>query len=88
MLKSLKGQLLPIFQNNALFALISTLYGGDGVSTFGFPDLRERLVIRRDQRTRAHQNMGLVQHCSLFRRGNRHALLPPAFGPRPLENKV
>ena len=36
------GQLLPISQNAALFSLLGTTYGGDGVSTFGLPDLRGR----------------------------------------------
>lgn len=34
------GRLLPISQHTALFALIGTIYGGDGVSTFALPDLR------------------------------------------------
>jgi microcystin-dependent protein len=34
------GQILPISQNTALFALIGTTYGGDGKSTFALPDLR------------------------------------------------
>jgi microcystin-dependent protein len=34
------GQLLPINQNQALFSLIGTFYGGNGVNTFGLPDLR------------------------------------------------
>jgi microcystin-dependent protein len=37
------GQLLPISQNTALFALIGTTFGGDGVSTFALPDLRSRV---------------------------------------------
>lgn len=36
------GQLLPINQNQALFALLGTQYGGDGVRTFALPDLRGR----------------------------------------------
>lgn len=36
------GQLLPIAQNTALFSLLGTTYGGNGVSTFGLPDLRSR----------------------------------------------
>ena len=36
------GQLLPIAQNTALFALVGTTYGGDGRSTFALPDLRGR----------------------------------------------
>jgi len=34
------GQLLPISQNTALFALLGTFYGGDGKTTFALPDLR------------------------------------------------
>jgi microcystin-dependent protein len=37
------GQLLPISENDALFQLIGTTYGGDGQSTFGLPDLRGRV---------------------------------------------
>src|SRR5919206_534034 len=35
-----QGQLLPISQNTALFALLGTMYGGDGKSTFGLPDMQ------------------------------------------------
>jgi microcystin-dependent protein len=35
-----EGQLLPINQNQALFALIGTNFGGDGRVTFALPDLR------------------------------------------------
>ena len=34
------GQIMSISQNNALFALLGTTYGGDGVSTYKLPDLR------------------------------------------------
>jgi microcystin-dependent protein len=40
-----EGQLLPISENETLFQLIGTTYGGDGQSTFGLPDLRGRLPI-------------------------------------------
>ena len=36
------GQLLPITQNDALFSLLGTIYGGDGRTTFALPDLRGR----------------------------------------------
>jgi microcystin-dependent protein len=36
------GQILPIDQNSALFSLVGTIYGGDGRTTFGLPDLRGR----------------------------------------------
>lgn len=39
------GQLMPISQNEALYNLLGTTYGGDGQSTFGIPDLRGRLPI-------------------------------------------
>jgi microcystin-dependent protein len=39
------GQLLAVAQNDALFALFGTLYGGDGRTTFGLPELRGRIPI-------------------------------------------
>lgn len=39
------GQLLAVSQNDALFSLLGTIYGGDGRSTFGLPDMRGRLPI-------------------------------------------
>lgn len=39
------GQLLSIAQNSALFSLIGTFYGGDGVSTFALPDFRGRVPV-------------------------------------------
>jgi microcystin-dependent protein len=39
------GQLLPINQNQALFSLLGTTYGGDGITTFALPDLRDRTII-------------------------------------------
>ena len=47
-----EGQLLPIAENEALFQLIGTTYGGDGQSTFALPDLRGRLPL--------HQGNGFV----------------------------
>ncbi|MBG8554972.1 phage tail protein [Hymenobacter guriensis] len=40
-----QGQLMPINQNQALFALLGTQYGGDGVTTFKLPDLRGRVAV-------------------------------------------
>ncbi|MFN7940400.1 MAG: tail fiber protein [Thermoanaerobaculia bacterium] len=40
-----EGQLLPISENETLFQLIGTTYGGDGESTFALPDLRGRVPI-------------------------------------------
>jgi microcystin-dependent protein len=47
-----EGQLLPISENETLFNLIGTTYGGDGQSTFGLPDLRGRIPI--------HQGNGFI----------------------------
>jgi len=44
-----QGQLLSIAQYNALFALLGTTYGGDGVNTFAVPDLRGRVPIHQGQ---------------------------------------
>jgi microcystin-dependent protein len=46
------GQLLPISENETLFQLIGTTYGGDGQSTFALPDLRGRVPV--------HQGNGLI----------------------------
>ena len=47
-----EGQLLPISENETLFQLIGTTYGGDGESTFALPDLRGRLPL--------HQGNGFI----------------------------
>src|SRR5690348_4723848 len=47
-----EGQLLPISENETLFQLIGTTYGGDGQNTFALPDLRGRLPL--------HQGDGVV----------------------------
>lgn len=41
------GQLMPISENDALFTLIGTTYGGDGQETFALPDLRGRLPLHQ-----------------------------------------
>jgi microcystin-dependent protein len=46
------GQLLPISENETLFQLIGTTYGGDGQSTFALPDLQSRVPI--------HQGNGFI----------------------------
>jgi microcystin-dependent protein len=41
------GQLLPISQNDALFNLIGTTYGGDGQTTFALPNLQSRVPMHQ-----------------------------------------
>lgn len=43
------GQLLSIQQNSALFSLLGTTYGGDGIRTFALPDLRSRVALGTGQ---------------------------------------
>lgn len=43
------GQLLAVSQNDALFSLLGTIYGGDGRTTFGLPDMRGRIPIHAGQ---------------------------------------
>jgi microcystin-dependent protein len=43
------GQLLPINQNQALFALLGTTFGGNGTTNFALPDLRGRVPIHEGQ---------------------------------------
>src|SRR3989454_9849748 len=43
------GQLLPINQNQALFSLLGTTYGGDGRVNFGLPNLQSRAPIHMGQ---------------------------------------
>jgi microcystin-dependent protein len=40
-----QGQLIPISQNTALFSLLGTFYGGNGISNFALPDLQGRAVV-------------------------------------------
>ncbi len=47
-----EGQQLPIAENETLFQLIGTTYGGDGQSTFALPDLRGRIPV--------HQGNGVI----------------------------
>jgi microcystin-dependent protein len=44
-----QGQLLPISENDALFTLIGTTYGGDGQETFALPNLQGRLPVHMGQ---------------------------------------
>ena len=43
------GQVVPINQNTALFSLLGTQFGGDGVTTFTLPDLRGRVPVHMGQ---------------------------------------
>ena len=66
------GQILPINQNQALFSLLGTAYGGDGRTTFGLPDLRGR--------TPMHQGLGdgLTNRTIGTRSGSETVVLSPS----------
>lgn len=56
-----QGQLLPISENETLFNLIGTTYGGDGQSTFALPDLRGRLPIHQGTNPKTQTTFVLAQ---------------------------
>lgn len=56
------GQLLPINQNQALFSLLGTTYGGDGRTTFALPDLRGRVPMHKSAEIQLGQKGGEETH--------------------------
>jgi microcystin-dependent protein len=56
------GSILPIAQNQALFSLLGTTYGGDGRTTFALPDLRGRVPVHANGVIRLGQKGGAEQH--------------------------
>jgi microcystin-dependent protein len=56
------GQLLPINQNQALFSLLGTTYGGDGRVNFGLPDLRGRTPIHEGAAHTLGERAGAESH--------------------------
>src|SRR3954449_8271913 len=60
------GQLLPISENETLFLLIGTTYGGDGQSTFALPNLAARVPLCSDYgSTFPFGQLGGVEHVTL-----------------------
>jgi microcystin-dependent protein len=56
------GQLLPINQNQALFSLLGTMYGGDGRVNFALPDLRGRTAVHRSNAHPLSERTGEEAH--------------------------
>ena len=56
------GQLLPINQNQSLYSLLGTTYGGDGRTTFALPDLRGRVPIHEGNGHSQGQKSGEERH--------------------------
>ncbi len=73
------GQLLPINQNQALFSLLGTSYGGDGRTTFGLPDLRSRMPVHSGSGHTIGERGGEATHTLTQAELARHAH-PTNFG--------
>lgn len=56
------GQLMPISQNQALFSILGTTYGGDGVTKFALPDLRGRVAVHTGSGVTLGQSAGEEGH--------------------------
>jgi microcystin-dependent protein len=67
------GQLLSIQQNTALFAILGTTYGGNGVSTFGLPDLRGRIPLHWGNNFTIGELTGEEQHTITFSEMAQHS---------------
>ena len=56
------GQLLPINQNQALFSILGTIYGGDGRATFALPNFQGRMPVHQGQGFNIGQVGGEAAH--------------------------
>ena len=67
------GQFLPINQNQALFSLLGTTYGGNGQTTFALPNLRDRVPIHRGGGFTQGQAAGSISHTLTLSEMPQHA---------------
>jgi len=72
------GQLLPINQNQALFSLLGTMYGGDGRQTFGLPNFQGRVAIHQGNGYSPGQIGGEETHTLLAQEMAAHTHFVPA----------
>jgi microcystin-dependent protein len=72
------GQLLPINQNQALFSLLGTQYGGDGRVNFALPDLRGLVPMHMRANESPGQRGGEYAHTLTLQEMPAHAHTPPA----------
>ena len=75
------GQLLPINQNQALFSLLGTTYGGNGQTNFALPDLRGRVGIHTGGGFTLGQNGGSEGHTLTINEMPQHTHLVNAVAP-------
>ena len=74
------GQLLPINQNQALFSILGTTYGGDGRTTFGLPDLQGRMPVHTGNGILLGQRGGETTHLLTFSEMPAHTHVMAADG--------
>ena len=67
------GQILPINQNQSLYSLLGTTYGGDGRTSFGLPDLRGRAPLSPDSNNQGSKKWQRNEHAD----GRRNAVTHP-----------
>ena len=72
------GQLLPINQNQALFSILGTTYGGDGRTTFALPDLRSRTPLHVGNGFTLGQQGGETAHTLIMSELPAHSHAPQA----------
>jgi microcystin-dependent protein len=72
------GQILPIAQNQALFSLLGTTYGGNGQTTFALPDLRGRVPMHTGTAHSLGERAGVQSHALTAAEMPTHAHFPAA----------
>ena len=72
------GQLLAINQNQALFSILGTTYGGNGQTTFALPDLRGRVPVYSGQGIVLGQRAGEENHTVIISEMPAHNHIPAA----------
>jgi microcystin-dependent protein len=80
------GQILPINQNQALFSLLGTTYGGNGVTTFALPNLQSRIAMHFGTNYNLGQTGGETAHTLITSEIPAHTHLVSASSLTPNKN--
>ncbi len=72
------GQFLPINQNQALFSILGTTYGGNGQTTFALPDLRDRSPVHTGSGIQLGERAGAAAHTLTLSEMPAHTHVPAA----------